>query len=162
MTSADQTHRWVLLCYRLPREPSTPRIAVWRKLDRLGAARLGDGLVGLPADPRTREQLDWIAEEIQDAGGAATVWLATPTRSADERAITESMREARAAEYEAVVARARAAGADDAEERSRALRTLRGELRRIDRRDFSSPPQREQAHAAVEGLAAAPTQRVRR
>ena len=24
--------RWVLLAYRLPREPSTPRIALWRKL----------------------------------------------------------------------------------------------------------------------------------
>jgi hypothetical protein len=28
--------RWVLLSYRLPREPSTPRIGVWRKLERLG------------------------------------------------------------------------------------------------------------------------------
>ena len=41
--------QWVLLCYRLPREPSTPRIAVWRKLKRLGVAQLGDGLVALPS-----------------------------------------------------------------------------------------------------------------
>jgi hypothetical protein len=41
---------WVLLSYRVPREPSTPRIAVWRKLKRLGAAHLSDGLVTLPAD----------------------------------------------------------------------------------------------------------------
>src|SRR5262249_39018906 len=32
--------RWVLLAYRLPREPSTPRIAVWRRLRRLGALQL--------------------------------------------------------------------------------------------------------------------------
>src|SRR5258708_1839751 len=30
--------QWVFLAYRLPREPSTPRIAVWRKLRRLGIA----------------------------------------------------------------------------------------------------------------------------
>ena len=28
-------HEWVLLVYRLPREPSTPRIALWRSLGRL-------------------------------------------------------------------------------------------------------------------------------
>src|SRR6266508_2543318 len=28
---------WVLLVYRLPRDPSTPRSALWRKLRRLGA-----------------------------------------------------------------------------------------------------------------------------
>jgi hypothetical protein len=32
--------RWVMLAYRLPREPSTPRITVWRKLKRLGVAQL--------------------------------------------------------------------------------------------------------------------------
>ena len=33
------TREWVLLAYRIPREPSTPRISVWRKLRRLGAVR---------------------------------------------------------------------------------------------------------------------------
>src|ERR687888_2439744 len=69
---------WVLLCYRLPREPSTPRIGVWRRLERLGVARLGDGLVALPADARTREQLDWLAEEIVEAGGGALGWAGPP------------------------------------------------------------------------------------
>src|SRR5688500_11501901 len=50
---------WVLLAYRLPREPSAPRLAVWRKLKRLGVAQLLDGLVGLPLDSRNREQLVW-------------------------------------------------------------------------------------------------------
>ena len=66
---------WVLLAYRLPREPSTPRIAVWRKLRRLGVAQVLDGLVALPADARTQEQLEWVADEIVDAGGEATLWV---------------------------------------------------------------------------------------
>ena len=73
-----QAEDWVLLAYRLPRVPSTPRSAVWRKLKRLGVAQLGDGLVALPADPRTREQLEWIAEEVTDHGGEATLWLGRP------------------------------------------------------------------------------------
>ena len=63
------------MAYRLPREPSTPRIALWRKLRRLGVVQLVDGLVALPADARTKEQLEWLAEEVLDAGGEATVWV---------------------------------------------------------------------------------------
>jgi hypothetical protein len=146
--------QWVLLAYRLPREPSSPRIAVWRKLDALGVARLGDGLVALPADARTREQIDWLAQEIEEAHGSATVWLATPGSPAQERAIAETMRAARIAEYESVALQARAA-AGGAGSRTRALRKLRAELRRIERRDFFPPPERDRARAAVEALAAA-------
>jgi hypothetical protein len=110
---------WVLLAYRLPREPSNPRVGVWRKLERLGVARLGDGLVALPADARTREQLDWLAEEILEAGGTSTVWLATPGSAAQERIIAEAMRAARAAEYRAVTDQARAAARGGAAERIR-------------------------------------------
>lgn len=146
--------RWVLLAYRLPREPSNPRVGVWRKLERLGVARLGDGLVALPADARTREQLDWLAEEILEAGGTATVWLATPASAAQERTIAEAMRADRAAEYQAVTEQARTAARGGVGERMRAVRRLRGELRRIARRDFFPPPEREAARAAVAALAA--------
>ncbi len=143
---------WVLLCYRLPREPSTPRISVWRQLERLGVARLGDGLVGLPADAATREQIDWLAEEIRHADGTATVWLASAASTADEAEIVDGLRGARASEYQAVIDKAEAATTADNEERVRALRQLREELRRIARRDFFPPPQRDQARAAVEAL----------
>jgi DNA-binding transcriptional regulator PaaX len=144
---------WVLLSYRIPREPSRPRIAVWRKLERLGVARLGDGLVALPADARTREQLDWIADEILDADGAATVWLATPSTAAQERDLADTMRRARAAEYQAVIDEVDQAGADATADHARVARRLRDELRRIDRRDFFPPRQRDVARAAVARLA---------
>ncbi|MEU4411028.1 Chromate resistance protein ChrB [Streptosporangium sp. NPDC023963] len=150
----DLAGRWVLLAYRIPREPSAPRIAVWRKLDRLGVARLGDGLVALPADARTREQLEWIAEEIGAADGTATVWLATPAGTAQERAIAEQMQAARRAEYLAVVAAARAAENAGAGERSRVAGRLRAELRRIGRRDFFAPAERDVAHQAIRDLTA--------
>ena len=145
--------RWVLLAYRMPREPSRPRIAVWRKLDRLGVARLGDGLVALPADARTREQIDWIADEIGEAGGTATVWLATPSSTGQEQQIAAAMQAARAAEYQTVIDEATAARGASAAERARAVRRLRDELRRTTRRDFFPPRQRDIARAAVQALA---------
>ena len=142
----------MLLCYRLPREPSTPRISVWRKLKRLGVAQLSDGLVTLPADARTREQLEWIAEEIIEAGGEASTWLAHPTSTDHEQALVRRMAEARTGEYAAVIAEAATAAAGTGREWRRAGERLRAELRRIARRDYFPPPERDAAQAAARAL----------
>jgi Protein ChrB, N-terminal len=155
VTPMSAAEDWVLLFYRLPRVPSTPRSAVWRKLKRLGVAQLGDGLVALPADARTREQLEWIAEEVTDHGGDAAVWLGRPLDPAARTALVSRMTAAAAAEYDAVTTAAIAARDTDAVTRRRALLRLRRELRRIAGRDFFPPPQRDAARAAVEDLAAA-------
>ena len=146
--------RWVLLAYRLPREPSTPRIALWRKLKRLGAAQLLDGLVGLPLDARTREQFEWLADEVIEAGGEAALWLGEPLAAAQQRELVGRLCAAIAAEYAAVSAAAAVAHSGAALERPRALARLRRELRRIEARDYFPPPEREVARAAVDALAA--------
>jgi hypothetical protein len=144
---------WVLLAYRLPREPSGPRVTVWRKLRRLGAAQLVDGLVGLPADARTREQLDWLADEIGEAGGEAWVWLGRLGSANQERALATRMAEAVAVDYEAVIADAESSDGQPEIVRRRVVARLRRELQRIGRRDYFPPPQREQARTAVDRLA---------
>jgi hypothetical protein len=158
VTPVSPAVEWVLLFYRLPRVPSTPRSAVWRKLKRLGAAQLGDGLVALPADARTREQLEWIAEEVTDHGGEAALWLGHPLDPAARSALAGRMTAAVAAEYDAVAAEATAAQQGDLAARRRVLVRLRRDLRRIQGRDFFSTPQRDAARAAVEDLAAASRQ----
>ena len=76
-TSEDlmtQAQQWLLLSYTLPREPSAPRVALWRKLKKLGAILLHDALWVLPATPALQEQVRWLAAEIAEAGGSAEVW----------------------------------------------------------------------------------------
>jgi hypothetical protein len=65
---------WVLLVYRIPREPTSSRAAVWRKLKRLGALLLHDAVWVLPATPWTREQFQWLAVEIGELEGEAYLW----------------------------------------------------------------------------------------
>jgi len=153
---AARAGEWVLLTYRLPREPSTPRSAVWRKLRKLGVVQLSDGLVGLPASARTREQLEWVAEEVIDAGGTAGIWLARPATRGQESQLAQMMTAARSVEYQAVIAAA-ADVADDADTATRAsaLRRLRNELRAIQRRDYFPPADRDQAEAALLAIAEA-------
>jgi len=137
---------WVLLSYRLPREPSTPRIALWRRLRRLGALQLGDGLAGLPFDDDSLEQCNWLATEVEEAGGEATVWTAQPSSKAEQDALQQRLEEAAAADYRAIVdASATASG------RRAALRLQRA-LRAVQARDRVRPPERAEAERAVQGL----------
>ncbi len=145
---------WVLLAYRLPREPSTARVVIWRKRRRLGVAHLIDGLVALPVDARTKEQLGWIAEEVLKAGEEATLWLGRPGSSTDERRLAATMATGVAAEYRAVLsAVGNASRRPDASGR-RSLHRFERELQRISRHDFFPPPEREIARAAAQRLAA--------
>jgi hypothetical protein len=139
---------WVLLAYRLPREPSTPRIAVWRKLRRLGAVQLVDGLVALPADPATVEAFDWLADEVLEAGGEAWTWRARPGSRDQLDALRRRLSDAAAAEYAALIAAAR----DNPRPSRRTVDRLRRELRNIEARDRFAVKEREQARRAVERL----------
>ncbi len=144
----------MLLAYRLPREPSTPRIALWRKLRRLGAAQVVDGLAALPLDARNREQLEWLADEVVEAAGEATIWVAELGSSAQDRELTDLMRKAVAADYLALIAAAVAAREEPSGQRRRTLGRLRRELRRIRARDYFPPLERERAQHAVDELSA--------
>jgi hypothetical protein len=145
---------WVLLAYRLPREPSTPRITLWRKLRRLGVVQVLDGLVALPADARTREQLEWLADEVLEADGEASVWLGRLGSAAQERTLAARMSDAVAADYRRIIDAALRAGDNPQTSRRRTLARLRRELRRVAARDFFPPAEAEQARAAVGALGA--------
>lgn len=144
----------MLLSYRLPREPSTPRITLWRRLRRLGAAQISDGLVALPLDARNREQLEWIADEAIEHGGTAAIWIGALASASDERRVVEGLATTIADEYRAVAAEADEARSLGSGGRRRTLARLRRELRRIGRRDYFPPPDEEIAVRAVEELGA--------
>lgn len=147
VTSGDGSQAWVLLVYRVPREPSSPRIAIWRRLKRLGVASLGDGLVALPADARTVEALEWVANDVLAAGGTASVWSAEPFDRRTEDGLVAGLRAARAAEYAELAERAAALSGATPDlsdgERRRRLTALRAEARKVHRRDFFPPPERD-------------------
>ena len=144
---------WVLLAYRMPREPSTPRIAVWRKLRRLGAVQVLDGLVTLPNDAKSKEQLEWIADEVVAAGGEADLWIGRPATKAQQRALAAQMTAEVDAEYTAVIEEAAAALDEASGTQKRTIARLRRDLNRIRSRDHFQSRSFDRATAAVERLA---------
>ena len=96
------TAKWLVLTWRLPAASSTPRVATWRNLQRLGAVTLTPGAVVLPYSEHLLEQLEWVAEDIVQRGGDAYVLPVTELPEADEQDIRRRMREERSAEYASI------------------------------------------------------------
>jgi hypothetical protein len=65
---------WLLLVYKIPREPTSGRVYVWRKLKQLGAVSVQDAIWILPATPRTQEQFQWLVSEIVELKGEASIF----------------------------------------------------------------------------------------
>lgn len=149
---------WLLCSYRLPRDPSRLRLAVWRRLRRIGAVMLHDGLWTLPADAKTREDFEWLAEEIEERDGTVLLWEARSFDSAQDAALAERFRTeaeeryaglVEAAEQLSRVTRRRSLPTRSVEQALQRLRALERALRLDRRRDFFRAPGRAAATMAI-------------
>jgi DNA-binding transcriptional regulator PaaX len=145
--------RWLILIYRLPREPSRPRVAVWRKLKALGALYLQDGAVVLPDDAVTREQLEWLQLQIREAKGEATLWQAQPNTLGENKELVEAFNFSREEAYKALIAGAeriqRKAELGGSKTLPQELGKLEHEFRMERRRDYFRSPLRKEAASAL-------------
>lgn len=61
---------WLVFTYSLPSaERSSPRVTIWRKLNRLGAISPRGGVHILPARAESLESFQWLNKELQQHGG---------------------------------------------------------------------------------------------
>jgi DNA-binding transcriptional regulator PaaX len=145
--------QWLILIYRLPREPSRPRVAAWRKLKALGALYLQDGVVALPDDAVTREQLEWLQLQIREANGEATLWQAQPNTSGEENELVKTFFSAREEAYRTLIAGAeriqRKAELGGSKALPEELSKLEREFRMERRRDYFRSPLRKEAASAL-------------
>lgn len=135
---------------------------MWRTLRRLGAAGLTPGAAALPFTEELREQLDWLAEEVEQHRGDAWVLPALGLSVAEARRIREAMTVERSAEYQALRGEALAFLRRAADhpgpggEYSERLRTekellsLQRRFHKIRGRDYFSAPGRREAAATID------------
>lgn len=123
---------WLLLVYKIPREPTAGRVAVWRKLKSLGAISLQDAVWVLPATPRTQEQFQWLAAEIIELGGNAHLWKAEQLAAHDGGELARQFVEPVEGEYRRILA--------DLKKKKRDLPALSKRYQDAAVRDYFSSP----------------------
>lgn len=96
--------QWLLLIYKIPREPSAGRVQVWRKLRQLGAIALQDAAWVLPHTSKTREQFQWLSTEITELGGEAILFDAEQVYASDSNTLKKQFSDVVDAEYQEILA----------------------------------------------------------
>src|SRR4051794_225641 len=97
-----QKSTWLLLLYGLPAKGNTARVTLWRKLKKYGAVQLKTSAYVLPDQPEHYERFQWLATEIRESDGEATLIRVSQIEGVDDRQIIQTFNEARAAEYKEV------------------------------------------------------------
>src|SRR5712691_6038229 len=94
---------WRVLIYRVPTEPASKRVAVWRDLKRLGALYLQQCVCIFPDIPGVIDEVNQVAAKIPALGGETFLLEVPRLQAEDETRIIESFREQRASEYAEII-----------------------------------------------------------
>jgi len=95
---------WILLLYALPTTRSSHRVNLWRRLKKFGALPLKTSAYLLPHNPTHLERFQWLAQQIRDRGGDATLITVSEIENLSTAAIIGLFNEARGADYDEVIA----------------------------------------------------------
>jgi len=90
---------WLLLLFSLPTNRNTERVAVWRRLKKMGAVQIKTSTYLLPDEPAQYEQFQWLAQQIRDYGGDSTLVRAQEIEGLTKDKVIAMFNDARARDY---------------------------------------------------------------
>lgn len=149
---------WLLLTYKVPPEPATKRIALWRKLKGMGAVYLQNGVCLLPKTDDHIRRLKMIENDILEMAGESVILETVALDRAQEDKVVQRFRAdrddqyreflGRCADFEAEIAKEVAINKftyAELDEEDADLRKLQGWLEKIRKLDFYEAPLAEEA-----------------
>lgn len=95
--------QWLLLAYKVPSEPSSNRIAIWRELKRLGAYYPQQAVCILPGRADIRDQVAAIRDRIVAMGGSDTYLEVPFVPAAQHAGLVAAFQELAAKEYAEII-----------------------------------------------------------
>jgi hypothetical protein len=155
---ADRESRWLLLIHQIPPTPNYLRVKIGRRLQKVGAVAVKNSVYALPNGDDAQEQFTWVAREIVEGGGDASICESNFVGEKSNDAVEELFKEARARDFSELAAEAqqvkkslgrkRRIPADQRSESAAAVARLRRRLAEILQLDFFGASGRE----TIEGL----------
>ena len=150
--------QWLILVHRIPPRPLYLRAKMRQRLADAGAVAVKNAVYLLPDGAEALEDLQWIAQEIVAGGGDAHLFAGDFVDGVANESAIAQFRELRNADYDALVAdakaamkaaRSAAAVAELAAQHAKLLRRF-DDIRRIDFFDAERRTAAEEALAAIE------------
>ncbi len=155
---------WLLLVYRVPSEPASKRVTIWRDLKRLGALSLQQCVCLVPRTETLTAAVARVQGKIADSGGESMAFKIPQLRPADEAKIIAAFRELRNKEYDELIEECATKFVkeieferfrhnytfEEAEEISQDLEKIRRWCTRIVERDWFAADRREAAEAWID------------
>lgn len=145
---------WLLLLYALPARKGTSRVSLWRQLKKSGAIALKTSTYVLPDEPTHRERFQWLAQQVRQSGGDATLIYATDIEGTSDEEIVALFNAARAADYSALAKEIARLISENRRSPGEAFATELGkhaarfeEIRQV---DFFNAPQAEEVRMQLE------------
>src|SRR5262249_42798284 len=117
----------------MPKSQSTGRVKVWRRLKKFGAIQLKASTYVLPDEPTHYERFQWLAKEIVDTGGEATLVRVKDIEGMPHAAVVALFNEARARDYDEI-AEPLTRLIKDRKARKESRETFTGQLEKLRRR----------------------------
>lgn len=102
----DENIEWLLFMAQLPAEPSSARVAMWRRLKSAGATTLLTGTWVLPARGEHAALLGRLAETVRGQGGLAALFSGFQIDGVTSDEIVNRFRADRAREFDEFATRA--------------------------------------------------------
>src|SRR5438093_3241007 len=93
---------WLLLLFSLPTNRNTERVAVWRRLKKMGAVQIKTSTYLLPDESAQYEQFQWLAQQIRDYGGDSTLVRAQEIEGLTREKVIAMFNDSRSKDYAAV------------------------------------------------------------
>jgi hypothetical protein len=100
--SKEEPSSWLFLLFNLPAKQSSQRVKVWRRLKKFGAVQLKTSTYLLPDQPVHYERFQWLAKEIVDTGGEATLVRVKDIEGMPHAAVIALFNDARARDYDEI------------------------------------------------------------
>lgn len=86
----EEKQKWIMLTYKPPKaKTSAAKVALWRKLKKLGVYQVQDSVCVLPFSEKNMEDFQWVSAEVIETGGDASVWSITSLSPEKERELRD-------------------------------------------------------------------------
>lgn len=159
--------KWLLLTYKVPADPATRRVALWRKLKGMGAVYLQNGVCLLPRTDDHVRRLKMMENDITEMGGESVLLETIALDRAQEEKVIARFKADRDDQYREFLGRCAAYEDEIAkeiaiekftyaelEEEDADLKKLEGWLDKIRKLDFYGAPLAEEAENRLRACAA--------